>query len=167
MRSLAEQRAALQARLDEVEQERARLADDTVRLEQRLAEVHAEAQRMRREGKRAFAEELMAARREVAKAIEAAKGGADARTLNATSHQLQELDQRTLAGAPDPGEPARPATVSVGDAVEVELLPGTRLTVAEVDGDDIVLARGAVKMRVKREALRAPSTETKPPKKRK
>ncbi|MBI1949190.1 MAG: hypothetical protein HYS27_26115 [Deltaproteobacteria bacterium] len=159
LKALAEERAHLAERLREAEEAKAALAADAERLERRIAEVTAESQRLRREGKRAFAEELAEARREVAKAIEAAKGGADARALNTASHQLQELEQRALAEARSPFERARPASVTVGAAVEVEAMPGTRLTVLEVDGDDVVVARGAVKLRVKKETLLAPTAD--------
>lgn len=159
LRALTEERAVLAERLAEAEQERARLAEEAARLERRIAEVTAESQRLRRDGKRAFADELAEARREVARAIEATKGGADARTLNAMSHQLVELEQRTLSDARSPFERARPGSVAVGESVEVEAMPGTRLTVLEVDGDDVVVARGAVKLRVKKDALRAPTPD--------
>lgn len=159
LKALTDERAALALRLKEAEEARARLAEDAERLERRIAEVTAESQRLRREGKRAFAEELVEARREVARAIEATKAGADARTLNALSHQLQELEQRALAESRSPFERARPSSVVVGETVEVEAMPGTRLTVLEVDDDDVVVARGAVKLRVKKDALRAPTPD--------
>ena len=159
LRALTDERALLAERLAAAERERARLTEDTERLERRLAEVDAERQRLRREGKRALADELAEARREVARAIEAAKGGADARALNAISHRLVELELGANADAEARFERARPVGVAVGDAVEVESLPGTRLTVLEVGGDDVVLARGAVKLRVKRDALRAPQAD--------
>ena len=159
LKALSEERAVLAERLREAEEAKAKLAADAERLERRIAEVTQESQRLRREGKRAFAEELAAARREVAKAIEATKAGADACALNAISHGLQEIEQRVQAEAQSPFERARPASVAVGEAVEVESMPGTRLTVLEVDGDDVVLSRGAVKLRVKRDALRTPTPE--------
>ncbi|MCC7069995.1 MAG: hypothetical protein IT383_01650 [Deltaproteobacteria bacterium] len=159
LRALSEERAALAERLRDAEQAKAMLAANAEGLERRIAEVTAEGQRLRREGLRAFAEELAAARREVAKAIEATKAGADARTLNAISHGLQELEQRAHVEARSPFERARPSSVAVGEAVEVESLPGTRLVVLEVDGDDVVLSRGAVKMRVKKDALRTPTPD--------
>ncbi len=159
LRALAEERATLAERLREAEEAKAKLAADAQGLDRRIAEVTSESQRLRREGKRAFAEELAAARREVARAIEATKAGADARALNAISHGLQEIEQRVQAEAQSPFERARPATVAVGELVEVESMPGTRLSVLEVDGDDVVLSRGAVKMRVKRDALRTPGPD--------
>jgi DNA mismatch repair protein MutS2 len=170
LRTLSEQKTLLEARLAEAEAARARIESESARLERKLADVEREAARLRKEGKRAFLDELKEARRAVADAIEAAKGG-DARTLNRASQALQELEHQTRADveAPPPrAEITRPAAVKVGDVVELASVPGSRVTVLEVDGESVLVARGAVKMRAQLEQLRtaaperAPGTKAKP-----
>lgn len=161
LRTLSEQKSLLEGRLAEAEAARARITAESEKLERKLADVEREAARLRKEGKRAFLDEIREARKAVAEAIEATKGG-DARTLNRASQALQELEQATRADveAPPPrAELTRPPSVKVGDVVELASVPGSRVTVLEVDGDNILVARGAVKMRSTLDQLRSPEAE--------
>lgn len=161
LRTLAEQKGVLAAKLVDAEAAHQRLALESDRIERKLAEVEREAARLRREGKRAFLEEIRDARKVVAEAIEATKGG-DARALNKASQALQAMEQATRADveAPPPrADLTRPAQIKVGDVVELASIPGSRVTVVELDGDQVLLARGAVKMRATIEQLRSPAPE--------
>lgn len=157
---LAEKQALLERRLEEVEKERARLERDRKRLSERLDDVEREAERLRREGARAFQEELEGARRVVAEAIERTKAGADARELNRLSHALQDQQRRVEEAAAPPPASADvergPARVQKGDIVEVVTMPGTPMEVVEVNGDEVVVARGPMKLRTDRASLRLP-----------
>lgn len=156
---LAEKQALLERRLEEVEKERARLERDRKRLSERLDDVEREAERLRREGARAFQEELEGARRIVAEAIERTKSGADARELNRISHALQDQQRRLEQAATPPPAPRvdrGPARVQKGDIVEVVTMPGTPMEVVEVNGDEVVVARGPMKLRTDRASLRLP-----------
>jgi DNA mismatch repair protein MutS2 len=165
LRALAEQKQALSAELAAATAERARFADETARLERRLVDVEAEKARLRAEGKRAFLDELAAARQKVRLAIEATKKG-DARALNDAGQTLKQLDEATRAElapkAPATSSLLAPAQVVEGDVVELALMPGVRLTVVQVEGDDVVVARGALRTRAARSALRAPAPEPAP-----
>ena len=159
LRVLAEQKGALESRVAEAESERARFFEESQKLERRLADVERERAHLRREGKRAFVTELEEARGIVKDAIEAAKSK-DARALNKASHALHDLDQRTradLAPAPMPKSALlRPGEVKVGDVVELASMPGTRFSVLEVLGEDVIVGRGPVRTRSSLDALRAP-----------
>ncbi len=99
----------------------------------------------------------------MAEAIEVTKGG-DARAINKASQELRALESQARADvdAPPPrAERTRPVSVKVGDLVELSSLPGSRVTVLEVDGDDVLVARGAVKMRSTVDQLRSPEPERK------
>lgn len=157
---LAQKQSLLERRLEEVESERARLERDRKRLTERLDDVEREAERLRREGARAFQDELSDARRVVAEAIERTKGGADARELNRMSHALQ-AQQRRVDDAASPSPPAKDiergvTRVQKGDIVEVVTMPGTPMEVVEVNGDEVVVARGPMKLRTDRASLREP-----------
>jgi DNA mismatch repair protein MutS2 len=52
--------------------------------------------------------------------------------------------------------------VKVGDVVELASVPGSRVTVMEIDGDDVVVARGAVRTRTSLQNLRAPGEKKEP-----
>lgn len=154
---LAEEHSVLERRVEQVENERARLESERERLQRRLDEVEREAARLRREGTKAFQHELQSARKVVANAIERAQKGADARELNELSHQLREQERRAAeAVQPKRSQEALAplAEVRPGDRVELATLPGTRLEVLEVNGDEVVLAKGAMKLRAERSALR-------------
>ncbi len=157
---LAGKQAALERRLEEVERERARLVSDRQRLSERLDDVEREAERLRREGARAFQDELGDARRVVADAIERTKAGADARELNRLSHALQAQQRRVDEAAAAPSKELEaergPASVQKGDVVEVVTMPGTPMEVVEVNGDEVVVARGPMKLRTDRASLRVP-----------
>lgn len=158
LRTLSEQKARVEAQLREAEEARARVEADSAKLERKLGEVEREAARLRKEGKRAFLDELKEARRQVAEAIEATKGPSkDARSLNKASHDLQEMEeatQRDVETRLPATEQTRPAEVKVGDVVELAILPGSRVSVVSIEGDEIVVAGGAMKMRVTLEQLR-------------
>jgi DNA mismatch repair protein MutS2 len=162
LRALAEQKQALGAELEAASAERARFADETARLERRLVDVEAEKTRLRAEGKRAFLDELAAARQKVRDAIETTKRG-DARALNDASQTLKQLDEATRAELAPKAMPTSallaPARVAAGDVVELATMPGVRLTVVEVDGDDVVVARGPVRTRAPLASVRAPGPE--------
>lgn len=161
LRTLSEQKGLLEGKLAEAEAARAKITAESEKLERKLADVEREAARLRREGKRAFLDEIREARKAVAEAIEATKGG-DARTLNKASQHLLELEQATRADveAPAPtAELTRPPSVKVGDVVELASIPGSRVTVLEVDGENVLVARGPVKMRATLEQLRTPEAE--------
>ncbi|MBM4283328.1 MAG: hypothetical protein FJ137_22155 [Deltaproteobacteria bacterium] len=163
LRALAEQKQALSAELAAAQDERARFATETARLERRLQDVESERTRLRAEGKRAFLVELEAARQKVKDAIEATKKG-DARALNDASQRLKDLEATTRAELA-PRTPASTSallalsSVAPGDVVELAHMPGVKLTVVEVDGDDVVVARGPVRTRATRASLRAPGAE--------
>jgi DNA mismatch repair protein MutS2 len=168
LRTLSEQKSSLQAQLDDAEQARERLTVESQKIERKLADVEREAARLRKEGKRAFLDEIKEARKAVADAIEVAKGG-DARALNKASQDLSKLETNTRADveAVARAELTRPLSVKVGDVVELASVPGSRVSVLEVDGDDVVVARGAVKMRSTIDQLRSPDgkeeRKSKPP----
>jgi DNA mismatch repair protein MutS2 len=161
--ALAERQGALERRLSEASEEKAKFEIESRRLEKKLADVEREAARLRREGAKAFLDELKEARRLVAEAIEATKGPADARTLNRMSHDLQLEEQRARAQMEPPAaqrsELLRPASVKAGDVVEVTTMPGSRLTVLEVSGDEAVVGRGSMRMRAALDTLRAPGSD--------
>jgi DNA mismatch repair protein MutS2 len=161
LRSLAEQRQVLAGRVDDAESERTRFAGETARLEKKLVEVDAERTRLRQEGKRAFLEELNAARQTVKEAI-AATQSKDGRLLNQASQTLKKLDDDVRADLKDKQEFTSallaPTKVSVGDTVELASMPGVRLTVEAIDGDDVSLARGAVRTRAHKSQLRQAAT---------
>jgi DNA mismatch repair protein MutS2 len=163
LRSLAEQRQVLQARVDEALAEQQRFQDESARLEKKLVEVDAERARLRREGKRAFLDELKEARAVVKEAI-AQSQSRDARVVNQAAQTLKKLEddtQKALAEKAELGSSAlAPATVKVGDTVELASMPGVRLVVEAIDGDDVTLARGPMRTRAVRGNLRLP-TETK------
>ena len=157
LRVLGEQKMQLQARLDDADLKSAEVAKESARLEKRLVDVEAERAHLRREGKKAFVDELRSAREEIGRAIEAARSG-DARALNAASHALKKIDddvQTELANKPLAASSSATLTrVSTGDIVEVVSMPGVRLTVVEIDGDDVTVARGAVRTRTNLSQLR-------------
>jgi DNA mismatch repair protein MutS2 len=166
LRALAEQKQALSAELAAASDERARFAAETARLERRLQDVEAERTRLRTEGKRAFLGELEAARQKIKDAIEATKKG-DARALNDASQKLKDLEATTRAELAPRTTASTSALLAVssvapGDVVELAHMPGVRLTVVEVDGDDVVVARGAVRTRAPRSSVRAPGPEPQP-----
>lgn len=169
LRVLSEQKAMLQGRLDEAEEKRVVYEKETGKLEKRLVDVEAERARLRREGKKAFLDELKEAREEIARAIEAARSGAapheKGRALNAASHALKKLDDDTHAELGPQKEPAStllaPKTVNAGDVVELSTMPGVRLTVVEVSEDEVVVARGAVRTRAPLGNVRRPGESKK------
>jgi DNA mismatch repair protein MutS2 len=156
---LAASRGELENRIEQLEAERARIEQDRSRLRERLDEVQQEADRLRREGAKAFEAELASARRVVAEAISRAQGGADARELNELSHGLREVEQdvaaRAETPAAEPEEGVAPAEVSRGDKVRVVDMPGAIFDVVEVDGDEVVVANGPMRLRARRTSLRA------------
>ena len=163
------QQSDLNQRIEQVERERNHLEMQREKLQRRLDEVEAEAARLRREGVRAFENEIQSARKVVAQAIERAQKGADARELNELSHALRQEEKKAATNIQKSNvEPdwKSEQVIQVGDRVEVKTLPGTQLEVLEVNGEEIVLARGAMKMRVERKLVRrargssAPSTHT-------
>ncbi|MFZ9888363.1 MAG: endonuclease MutS2 [Myxococcota bacterium] len=160
MVGLAAKHAELERRLEEVERERSRLESQRRKLSERLDEVEREAARLRRDGARAFEAELAEARKVVAEAIQRTMAGADARELNRTSHQLQEKQRRAqeLVAAVPRGDdiPRGISDVKRGDLVEVVTLPGTPVEVVEINGDEVVVARGPMKLRTDRASLRLP-----------
>jgi DNA mismatch repair protein MutS2 len=162
LRALAEQKQSLAAELAAATAQRALFEEETVRLERRLRDVEAERARLRTEGKRAFLEELSAARQKVKAAIEATKKG-DARILNEASQQLRELEESTRSDLAPPSPLSSPllapASVATGDVVELAHMPGVKLSVVEVDGDDVVLAKGALRTRAPRSSLRRAEAE--------
>ena len=151
------QQSELNQRLEQVEKERSQLESQREKLQRRLDDVEAEAARLRREGVRAFENEIQSARKVVAHAIERAQKGADARELNEISHALRQ-EEKMAATNLQKSEPERDWSsdhaIRVGDRVEVKTLPGTQLEVLEVNDEEIVLARGAMKMRVERKLVR-------------
>ena len=162
LRVLGEQKQLLQARLEEADAHQHEVEIETARLEKRLIDVEAEKARLRREGKNAFLSELHSARAEIARAIEAARSG-DARALNAASHALKKIDddaQAELLQRPEASLTQALTRVSTGDVVEVLSMPGVRLTVVEIDGDDVVLARGALRTRTELSQLRASARDS-------
>jgi DNA mismatch repair protein MutS2 len=163
LRSLAEQRQVLQARVDEALAEQQRFRHESERLEKKLVEVDTERARLRREGKRAFLDELKEARA-VVKAAIAQSQSRDAKVINQAAQTLKKLEDDTreaLAERVELVSPTlAPATVKVGDTVELVSMPGVRLVVEGVDGDDVTLARGPMRTRAVRGNLRLP-TETK------
>jgi DNA mismatch repair protein MutS2 len=161
LRHLSEQADSSRARLAELEAEHQTVAAERERLARKLEEVEREARRLRTEGKRAFLDELADARRAVAEAIEAAKGGAPAKDLDQQMKKLLDAERGTQADvqAASAPSPLVPRQVSVGDVVEIASMPGTRMSVVEVDGDDVVVAKGAVKTRTKVSALRVPGSD--------
>jgi DNA mismatch repair protein MutS2 len=163
LRALAEQKQALAGRVEAAESERTRFADETARLERRLVELDAERARLRKEGKRAFLDEITAARATVKDAI-AATLTKDSRALNVASQNLKKLEEDTRAEvAPTKQELTSsllaPEHVKIGDTIELATMPGVRMTVQEFDGDDVIVARGAMRTRVARGQLRTPEVE--------
>lgn len=159
LRTLAEQKQILQARVDEAEAQKLVFEKEAQKLEKRLVELEAEKTRLRRDGKKAFLDELKDAREEIGRAIEAARSG-DARALNTASHALKKLDEDTQAELAPKAESMstllQPSSVKAGDIVEVVNMPGVRFTVVEVDDDDVVVARGAVRTRTSLGNVRLP-----------
>jgi DNA mismatch repair protein MutS2 len=156
LRTLSEQKARVEAQLKEAEGARIRIEAASAVLERKLGDVEREAGRLRKEGKRAFLDELKEARRAVAEAIEASKSK-NARTLNRASHDLRELEESTraaVATVTPATEHTRPIEVKLGDVVELAIMPGSRVTVVAIDADEIVVAGGAMKMRVSLDQLR-------------
>jgi DNA mismatch repair protein MutS2 len=154
---LAGKQATLERRIEEVEGERARLEQERHRLSERLDDVEREAERLRREGAKAFLDELEGARKVVAEAIERTKAGADARELNRLSHELRAHEERAerAAQAPRERDTARGlAGVKKGDLVEVVTMPGTPMEVVEVHGEEVVVARGPMRLRTDLGSLR-------------
>lgn len=163
LRALAEQKQALAGRVEAAEAERTRFADETARLERRLVELDAERARLRKEGKRAFLDEITAARATVKEAI-AATLTKDSRALNVASQNLKKLEEDTRAEvAPTKLELTSsllaPEQVKIGDTIELATMPGVRMTVQEFDGDDVIVARGPMRTRVARGQLRTPEVE--------
>jgi len=162
LRALAEQRQVLAARVDEATASEARLRDESRRLEQKLLEVDAERARLRREGKRAFLDELKEARQVVKDAI-AQSQSKDAKVVNAAAQTLKKLEDETRAAVAERTELSSsslaPTRVQRGDTVELATMPGVRLTVEEVSGDDVTVARGAVRTRTTLSALRLPQAD--------
>lgn len=160
--SLLAQQSALEERMAQLSAERARLASQREQLQRKLDDVEREAARLRRDGAKAFHHELEGARRVIASAIERAKKGADARELNTLSHQLVEEQRRAeeLARAPTSASVLEAdEAIGPGDLVEVVSMPGTKLEVLEVHAHEVVLARGAMKLRVERHTVRRPRAE--------
>jgi DNA mismatch repair protein MutS2 len=94
LRSLAEQRQVLQARVDEALAEQQRFQHESERLEKKLVEVDNERSRLRREGKRAFLDELKEARAVVKEAI-AQSQSKDAKVINQAAQTLKKLEDDT------------------------------------------------------------------------
>lgn len=156
---LSEQNAELEAERRKVEEERQKVAEQNAALSSRLDELAQETAKLRREGASAFLGELQQARDKVAKAIEAAQKGADARTLNALSHDLKAEQTRTEKAAaekPKVVTGAELADVKVGDQVAVTSMPGAVFDVLELAGDEVVVGRGPMRLRKPRSELRKP-----------
>jgi DNA mismatch repair protein MutS2 len=162
LRALAEQKGTLLARVAEAEAERARLREESVVLERKVVELDAERQRLRREGKRAFLDELREARQVVKEAIAQSQTG-DARQKNEASQRLKKLEADTEASVQEAtslsSTALAPTSLKVGDTVELANMPGVKLTVEAVDGDDVSLARGAMRTRAQKDQLRLPQPE--------
>ncbi len=161
LRALAEQKGQLLARVAEAEAERARLRDESAVLERKVVELDAERQRLRREGKRAFLDEIREARLVVKEAIAKAQSG-DARQKNEASQRLKKLEEDTaesVASSLPTSTALAPTSVKIGDVVELASMPGVRLNVEGVDGDDVSLSRGAMRTRAARDQLRLPQPE--------
>lgn len=158
---LSAQSAHLEQRLEAASTERRRAENDAQRLERKLLEVKREKERLRVQGARALKNELKAARRKIAEAIEKVKAGASAQELDALSHDLLEEERKAdvVAESLRPEtDRAAPKSIEVGAKVEVATSPGTVMDVLEIDGDVVVVGRGALRMRVDRKDLLAPSS---------
>ncbi len=165
LRALAEQKQQLAAELARANDIEQRLRDDSRRLEQRLVEIDAERARLRREGKRAFLDELKQARAIVKEAVAQAQSK-DQKSINAAAQTLKKLEDDTNAELAKSevvtAQSLAPDKLAKGDVVELATMPGVRLTVESVDGDDVTIARGAVRTRTTRQALRLPGVEPAP-----
>lgn len=158
---LAAQQGVLERRLADVEAERSKIDEQRSRLQRRLDDVEREAARLRREGAKAFQHELKEARRAVAHAIERIREGANAKELNQLSHALMQQEREASERAAPPTTQLNPVVeVKPGDQVEVVSLPGTKLEVLEVLDDEVVLARGPMKLRASLGDLRKSGTKT-------
>jgi DNA mismatch repair protein MutS2 len=159
LRALAEQREQLIAHVEEARREQERFRDESARLERKLVEIDAERARLRREGKRAFLDELKEAR-QVVKAAIAQSQSKDAKAINHAAVTLKKLEDETHRSLAErvvlETSSLAPARVKVGDTVEVASMPGVRLVVEAVDGDDVTLARGPLRTRAARSTLRVP-----------
>jgi DNA mismatch repair protein MutS2 len=168
LRSLAEQREQLIAHVDEARREQERHRQESARLERTVVELDAERARLRREGKRAFLDELKEARQVVKEAI-AHSQSKDAKVINHAAATLKKLEDDTHRSLAErvalENSSLAPARVKVGDTVEVASMPGVRLVVEAVDGDDVTLARGPLRTRAARSTLRIPKEGPKEPSK--
>ena len=164
LRSLAEGKQHLEAKVSAAEEARVRFAEESQRLEGKLLSVENERNRLRREGKRAFLDELKEARQVVKEAVAAAQTK-DSRAANAASQTLKKLEADTAAELAERTTLASslraPSVVKVGDVVELASMPGVPLTVLEIDGDDVTLSRGAMRTRAPRDQLRVPDDKDK------
>jgi DNA mismatch repair protein MutS2 len=164
IRALAGEQQQLEARARDAEAQRAELLERSRMLEQKLVEVDAERSRLRREGKRAFLSEIATAQEAVARAIAATQSERrDARSLNEVSQELHRVDGelRKDAGPLVIDNPLlRPATIKVGDVVELASMPGVRFDVLLVHDDDIEVGKGAMRMRATKDMVRAPSEKS-------
>jgi DNA mismatch repair protein MutS2 len=154
---LAERNAALATEQRELAAQRARAEQQSQSLNARLLQLQDEEGRLRREGARVFLREVGDARRIVAEAIETVQKGADARTLNAISHVLRDEADKVarLTSAPViEGATHLMTSVKPGTVVGLREMPGVRFDVIEVNGDDVVIARGAMRMKRKLAELR-------------
>jgi DNA mismatch repair protein MutS2 len=158
--TLAARTAQLEQQIEKAEADRKRVHEESLLLERKLAEVEREGARLRREGKRAFLDEIHEARKILATAIESTKGPLDARTLNKVSQDLHDTERRMRADVEAPAarksELLRPLHLKLGDVVELAHMPGSRMSVLELDGDEAVVGKGTLRMRVGLDVLRAP-----------
>jgi len=158
---LGRKNAELAQKIASLDEERARLAEQAEKQRARAVALQDESDRLRREGARAFQDELKEARKKVALAIETVQKGADARTLNEISHTLRSEEERVArAAAQAEAEVALdPVHVVPGAVVSVRGMPGVRFDVIDVSGDDVVVARGAMRTKKKLADLRVPEAE--------
>jgi len=155
---LSSQSAALEDELRQTERERRQLKNQQEQLERKLDDVRKEKEKLKREGMRDLLDEVKEARRKVAEAIERIRD-ADARTLNDISHDLRDDEERLKEKvAPKANVDDTPRqkvkAVKVGDKVETTSMAGSLVEVLEVHGDEVVVGKGVMRMRVPMSELR-------------
>ena len=170
-RGVQEMLSGLKAERDSLRQKSQAAADEYKSLEQerqklqlRLREVEAEADKLRREGAKIFMGEISEARSMIASAIEKVRNDASPKTLNEMSHALKKEEERLAEKAKAPASEVAPelrvGALKAGDKVRLSTMGNAEVTVVEDEGNQVLVARGAMKMRVSRDALRKGSANS-------
>jgi DNA mismatch repair protein MutS2 len=140
-----------------LEEEQQKLVSLKESLEDERAELRDQKNRLRDEGLRSLSDEVHETRQLLAQAIDASQHQNNPRKLNEVSHQLKAEEERLAQKLKKPNpifKPADSRPFRIGDAVEVFSMSGLVFEVLELGDQEVVLGRGAMKMRKPTDRIR-------------